>query len=54
MVEVNGAYKQGRYEKTGLKSLWVMSNVNVLPYKTDTTHYGQMNTTNYTEPYDSL
>ena len=39
MIEVNGSYTHGRYEKNGLKSLRVMSNITFLPHKKNTTHY---------------
>ena len=41
MVEVNGAYKHGRYEKTWLNSLQ------------DCQSARQMNTTHYTDPHNT-
>ena len=48
MVEVNGAYELGRYEQICHSSLHEMSNVKVLA-----TQDGQMNTTHYTDPYNT-
>ena len=55
MVEVNGAYKYGRYEESWLKNLYLMSSVcciKFLPRKTETAVClpGQTNTIDYTVP----
>ena len=51
MVEVNDAHKHGRHEKEWLKSLRVMSNVEVfLPGRTDGHPAERTNTTVYTDP----
>ena len=61
MVEVNGAYKHGRYEKIWLHTLCVMSNLKVFATQNRQTDgqtagrpAGQTNTTYYyTDPYDT-
>ena len=46
MVEVNGAYKHGKYEKLWLKSLCVMSTVKAM-------QDSQLNSTHYLDQYDT-
>ena len=50
MVEVNGAYKHGRYVKNWLKSLRGLSNFKVFATQDGRTD-GQTNTTHYMVPY---
>ena len=50
MVDVNGAYKHGRYEKIWLNSLHVMSNMKVFDMRPPA---GRTNTTHYINPYDT-
>ena len=50
MIEVNGAYKHGRYEKRWLKSLCAMSNVKVFATQ-DNPPADPTNTTHYTDPH---
>ena len=58
IVEVNGAYKHGRYDKIWLKSISVMSNVEFLTPKmagqrSFSQPAGQTNTIHYIHPYDT-
>ena len=52
VVEVNGAYRHGRYENIGLNSLCVMSNVKVVATQDGRTAR-RTNTTHCTDPFDT-
>ena len=50
MVDVNGAYKHGRYDNIWLNSLRVMSNIKVFAHAKRPA--GRTNTTHYIDQYD--